>query len=52
MQGFIEVIVEFQVNNIKLGNRKLFTSEYNATIDVMKMIIIVICLIGEPAVIK
>ncbi len=25
MQGFIEVIVEFRVNNIKLGNGKLFT---------------------------
>ncbi len=51
MQGFIKVIVELRVNDIKLGNRKLFTLEYNATFDVMNKIIIVVCFIREPTII-
>jgi hypothetical protein len=51
MQDFIKGIVEFRVNEIKLGNGKLFMPEYNPTVDVMKMIIIVVCLIREPAII-
>ncbi len=51
MQGFIAVIVKFWVNNIKLWNGKLFTSEYNATAYVIKTIIIVVCLAWKPMII-
>jgi hypothetical protein len=51
MQGFIRVIVEFWVNNIKLGNGRFFLSEYNTTLDVIKKIIIVICLVKKPVIV-
>jgi hypothetical protein len=51
MQSFIKVIVEFWVNDIKLGNGRLLSLEYNATINVMKTIIVVVCLVKKPAVI-
>jgi hypothetical protein len=51
MQRFVEVVVEVWVNNIKLGNRRLLSSEYNATANVIKAVIVVIGLVGKPAIV-
>ncbi len=51
-EGLVEIIVEFWVDGINLGDRELFTSEYNHTVNVVKAIIVFLCLIREPTIIK
>jgi hypothetical protein len=51
MQCFVEVIVEVGVTNIKLGNRRLLSLEYNATVNVMEAVIVVVGLVRKPTIV-
>ncbi len=48
MQCLVEVIMKVQVNDIKLRNRRLPSSEYNTTIDIMQAVVVVVGLVREP----
>ena len=51
MQCLVEVIMKVQVNDIKLRNRRLPSSEYNTTIDIMQVVVAFVSLIRESTII-
>ncbi len=50
MQRFVKVIVEVRVNDI-MGNRILLFLEYNAIVNVMEAVIVVVSLIRKPTIV-